>query len=148
MDRSLTKEIGYLNHMIRKYMSGDHEPHKEFNFTQFQVIGYLFRHQDEDICQKDLEAETGLKKASMTGCLDALEKKGAIIRETAKDDRRRNYIRMTDRMRKVEKDFRERNSRLDSLITKNICESDLEVFLKVMDQIRENIREAEHETDI
>ena len=148
MERSITKDIDYLDHLIKKYMSKGNEPQKLYNYTQFQVIRYLFRHENENVCQKDLEAETGLKKASMTGCLDGLEERGMIRRETAQDDRRRNYIRLTDNMKQHEKMIEERGSKLDSLMTKNISENDLEIFSRVIDRITGNILEAENETDI
>ncbi len=145
MERSLMKEIGFLDHIIRKYVAHGHEPHKVFNYTQLQVIRYLFGHDGEDVCQKDLEQETGLKKASMTGCLNALEEKGAICREKARDDGRKNFIRLTEQSKRYGVEFEERGKKLESLIENNISEKDLKVFYKVADQIRENIREAENE---
>ena len=139
MERSITKEIRRLDHVIRKRISEGNEAHRQFSFTQFQVIRYLFVHENEDICQKDLEAETGLRKASMTECLNVLEEKGLIVRENAKDDRRKNYIRMTDVLKGYGDDLRDRVAKLDAIITKDIPQEDLDVFYRVSECILRNI---------
>ena len=76
MERSVVKEIRDVDKLIGKYISDGHDPRKIMNLTQFQIIHYLLKHADEDVCQRDLEIETNLKKASITGAIDSLAEKG------------------------------------------------------------------------
>ena len=143
MERSIIKEIRHLESCIRRYMSQGNEPMKIFSYTQIQVLRYLFSHPDENICQKDLEIITGLKKASMTGCLNVLEEKGFIFRETAKDDRRRNYIRLTEMMKQKGSLFEKRGQILDEMVVQNINDEELAVFFNVIDLLIDNITKLE-----
>ena len=141
MDRNIAKEICSLEHSIREYASNGYNPHRTFNMTQFRIILYLMKHRNEDVCQKDLESETHLKKASITGALNSLTEKGFIYRDQSDSDHRKNYIRLTDRVVKYTKDFEEREKTLNQKITDRIPEEDLKVFCSVIDRIRENIEE-------
>ena len=57
------------------------KPSEHLNHTQIQILVYLIKHKNEEVCQKDLQNETHLKKASITGALDSLEDKAVTIRD-------------------------------------------------------------------
>ena len=143
MERSISRVIRILYSVIQRYTVDVFNPQKMVNYTQYQVVRYLFKHDGEDVCQKDLEVETGLRKASMTGCLDTMEDKGLIVREQANDDKRKKYIRMTDLLKKYGIDVIDRSVQLDHMLLNGIDKQDMEIFYKVFDQIMENVREAD-----
>ncbi|MBR4469815.1 MAG: MarR family transcriptional regulator [Erysipelotrichaceae bacterium] len=145
MERSIIKEIRHMEMAVRKNLSQGKNPMKIYSYTQIEVLRYLFSHPDENVCQKDLEIVTGLKKASMTGCLNVLEEKGLIVRETAEDDKRRNYIRLTDMIKEEGAEIEARGKKLDELITMNICNEDLDAFFRVAEKIVENVDKVEKE---
>lgn len=148
MKRSIIKQIAYLDHCIKKYIGRQNDLRNVFNLTQFQIILYLLKHEGEDVCQKDLEKETHLKKASITNCIDTLAERGYVYRETAECDRRMNYIRLSDKTKAYADELAESSKELDGKIAENISKEDLNTFFRVGDIIINNIREAEHETDI
>lgn len=148
MERSIIKQIAYLDHSIKKYIGRQNDLRNVFNLTQFQIVLYLLKHQGEDVCQKDLEKETHLKKASITNCIDALVQRGYVYRETAECDRRMNYIRLSEKTKEYADELGRSSKELDRRIAENISEEDLEAFFRVGDIIIRNIREAEYETDI
>ncbi len=84
----------------------------------------------------------------MTGCLDVLADKDLIYRETAKDDRRRNYIRPTEELESLEEDVIRRGEKLEALMMKDIDENDLRAFFRGLDRFEKNIEEAEDEADL
>ena len=148
MEKNLIKEVGHLDHCIKKYMSGTHEPQKYVNFTQLQIVFYLLKHRDQDICQKDLEKETSLKKASITASLNSLEEKGLVCREVSKEDRRKNYIRISKKLEKYTRDYEKKLLEFNRTILRGIPEEDLETFFSVIDRVYANIRGESDETDI
>ena len=139
MERNIVKEISHLQHGIQKYVSNGFDPRKLFNMTQFHIIIYLMKHDGEDVCQKDLEIETGLKKASITGALDSLVQKGYVYRVSSSEDKRKNYVRLTDTILAYRKDFNDREDLLNRKITENITPEELEIFYKVIDKVKDNI---------
>ena len=139
--RNVVKELSDLNKCISKYISNGNDISKIFNLTQIHIIGYLLQHEGEEVCQKDLEIETNLKKASITGCIDSLVDKNIVYRKQSETDRRKNYIYLTDMALKHKKDFEDRGNLLNNKIIENISEKDLKIFYNVLDSIRNNIKE-------
>lgn len=139
MRRSIVRELGYLNREFNDYVSNGNDLLSYFNLTQLKIINYILLHENENVCQKDLELETNLKKASITGCLDSLAERDLIKRVQADDDKRKNYIRLTDKAITYKNEFYQREVDLNNWIEENINKEDLDTFFKVIKKIRKNI---------
>ena len=138
MDKMLSKEISCLDYIIREYVSRDHDFKRMFNMTQFHIIMFLIK-SDKDVNQKDLEIETGLKKASITGIIDTLSEKGFVERVKAEDDRRKNYIRLTQKSLDLKKEIEHNVKEINEIMTKGISQEELNHFYDVIERIKENI---------
>lgn len=90
-----------------------------------------------DIIQKD--------KNSVTKFIDSLEKKGLVYRQVNKTDRRVNNIVVSEEGIKLKAKTTEVAIGMMRNVLKNIKEEDLMALDKVMNQIKENIDEAEKE---
>ena len=90
-----------------------------------------------DIIQKD--------KNSVTKFIDSLEKKGLVYRQVNKKDRRVNNIVVSEEGMKLKARTTEVAISMMRNVLKNIKEEDLIALDKVMNQIKENIDEAEKE---
>ncbi len=92
-----------------------------------------------DIIQKD--------KNSVTKFIDSLEKKGLVYRQVNKTDRRVNNIVVSEEGLKLKAKTTEVAIGMMRNVLKNIKEEDLMALDKVMNQIKENIDEAEREVE-
>ena len=92
-----------------------------------------------DIIQKD--------KNSVTKFIDSLEKKGLVYRQVNKADRRVNNIVVSEEGMKLKARTTEVAIGMMRNVLKNIKEEDLMALDKVMNQIKENIDEAEREVE-
>ena len=92
-----------------------------------------------DIIQKD--------KNSVTKFIDSLEKKGLVYRQVNKTDRRVNNIVVSEEGMKLKAKTTEVAIGMMRNVLKNIKEEDLMALDKVMNQIKENIDEAEKEVE-
>ena len=92
-----------------------------------------------DIIQKD--------KNSVTKFIDSLEKKGLVYRQVNKADRRVNNIVVSEEGLKLKAKTTEVAIGMMRNVLKNIKEEDLMALDKVMNQIKENIDEAEKEVE-
>ena len=90
-----------------------------------------------DIIQKD--------KNSVTKFIDSLEKKGLVYRQVNKTDRRVNNIVVSEEGMRLKAKTTEVAIGMMRNVLKNIKEEDLMALDKVMNQIKENIDEAEKE---
>ena len=92
-----------------------------------------------DIIQKD--------KNSVTKFIDSLEKKGLVYRQVNKTDRRVNNIVVSEEGMKLKAKTTEVAVGMMRNVLKDIKEEDLMALDKVMNQIKENIDEAEKEVE-
>ena len=142
----ITKEIRILDFKIKKSIDDNAEHKEPLNRTQLQIIGYLISHpDDDDVCQKDLENETNLKKASITGALDSLERKGLIKRVACEDDKRKNHIKLTQVAIKEKEKMVDRIMAIDKQIDSLITEKERKEFIRIAKKIRKGLN---NEADI
>ena len=139
MADNIGRKFRLIDTYINAYLNSDENPVTNLNPTHLQILTYVNRH--ENVIQKDLEEDTKLKKSSITGSLDALEKKGLIKRVQGKDDRRKNYIVLTKKAYRYQDEIVKKFARLDEIVAKGISEKELRQLEKTMDKIIENLKE-------
>lgn len=142
MEHRLTREIRDVDKLLSKEILGGNYHHYGLNKTQIQIIFYLLEHSDVEVCQKDLEDETHLKKASITGTLDSLEEKGIIIRTQSEIDKRKNVVALSELAVIERQKLRERITSIEENIQKGISEEEIETFHNVLEKIKENIKKG------
>lgn len=139
MERYIAKEIKEADVLISKKLMKYNNPTKYLNNTQIQILMYLIKHSSEEVCQKDLEIETHLKKASITGTLDSLQDKRMIIRKQSDNDKRKNIIVLSEEASKIRTELSERYRKIEEYMRENITEQELNTFYSVLERIKKNI---------
>ena len=140
MERSVIKDIREIEMIIGDYIIKIQKYEKYINHTQMQIILYLIRHEGEDVCQKDLEIETHLKKASITGTLDSMEDKGIILRKQSEEDKRKNLIYLSEKTLNEKERIKKRIYEIEEKINNNISEEELNQFYLVIDKMKANLK--------
>lgn len=139
--KSIGFEIKEINDLIIKKMmrSAVCEKRCMISPTQVKIIEYLCRSKDETVYQKDIEKTLNLKRSTVSGILDTMEKNNLISRKSVKEDLRLKEIVLTDyaldKLNLIKRKIKEINNALG----KNISEDDLKVFYRVTKQIKQNI---------
>ena len=72
-----------------------------FSGAQGRVLHYLLSHPDEEIFQKDIEEEFGLRPSTATTLLQSMERKGLLRREPSEKDARYKKLTLTPERRKT-----------------------------------------------
>ena len=108
---------------------------------QAKVLKYLLDHKNEIICQKDLEKNIRVSKATISEVLVTMEKKEIIRRVSVPDDARRKRIILTDtsleRFQELEKNFNAINEEL----IQGITDKELAHFINILNKMQENMKE-------
>lgn len=94
----------------------------------------------EDICQKDIEREYGLSRATVSELMQSMEQKGMIVRRRSALDRRRNCIAVCEAFRPMVTAMIEEMNGVEDALAADIPEEDVEVFLRVIRTMAENAR--------
>ena len=73
----------------------------EYGLNGMQLHTMIFVHlkniRGENVCQRDIERETGLRPSSVSSMLSNLERSSFIIRTPAEEDARTKYITLTSK---------------------------------------------------
>ena len=136
--KEIAVNVNILNSRIKKCFI-DKLQENGINITpeQYLVLDILWEKQSlsqqniADIIQKD--------KNSVTKIIDSLEKKNLVRRVTDKNDRRINKIELTDEALALEKITTEVAINFMNDVVKNIDTKDLDTFVNVMRQLKNNL---------
>jgi DNA-binding MarR family transcriptional regulator len=99
--------------------------------TETETIGHLFR--NGKLLPTELAALTRVKTQSMSQILKKLEEETIIKRTPSRNDKRKVYISLTSRGKKiVEKTRYERDEWLKNAIEKNLTDRERELLTKAL----------------
>mgnify|MGYP000303296930 FL=1 len=106
--------------------------------TQMQIIEYIIN-SDEEVLQCDLEKAIKLRRATISGVLKTMEKKNLITRVISSKDARVKKIILSDKTKKMYLESKAKLEALEELITSNISDNEINIFLDVMNKMQENL---------
>lgn len=142
---SVLLEIKSLEKMIfRSLIKCDKE--KASNFisvptpTQMQILEYILNHQEEEIYQKDLEKVLNLRRATVSGVLQTMEKNNLIERVVASNDARVKKIILNPKTKELFLEKRKQMEELEEMVIDGISEKEIEEFLNVLNKIKSNVK--------
>ena len=112
------------------------------------ILGYLCRNEEKgiDIFQKDIEAEFKICRSTVTNILQLMEKKGFIRRESVPYDARLKKLVLTDTGRELHEKTKDTIDILEEQTVAGIAKEDLDIFYRVIDQIKSNVKNMLGET--
>ena len=123
-----------LDNMMMRNAVGDEKSEKKGMMPVMQgwIIGYLYDHKEEEIFQRDIEAEFYIARSTVTCLVKQMEQKGYIARVAVERDCRLKRLCLLENIDNVEKKVRE-----------GIDEEELQTFFKVAKQIRDNLEQMQ-----
>lgn len=115
--------------------------------TQIQILKYMIEHQTEDVYQKDLENILNLRRATVSGVLQTMEKNNLIKREVYENDIRVKKIILNEQTKQIFMKNKQKIDDIENNIIKNIPKEDLDNFIKTIDKLITNLNEYEKGKD-
>lgn len=117
------------------------DKYPDMTSMQRWVIGFLYKHKDEDIFQRDLEEEFSVRRSTATGILQLMEKNQLVIRQPVSHDARLKKLVLTPKAIEIQKMIIEELIENEQKLRKGISQKDLDVFFKVVKQIKKNLED-------
>ena len=105
------------------------------------IIRYLYENKEKDVFQKDLEKQFSINRSTVTGIIKVMEKKGLICRANVEHDARLKKVSLTEKGVEAHEKIEKMISLMNRQVIAGIGDAELEVFLHVIEKLREN---AEH----
>ena len=99
----------------------------------------MYIHKEEVIYQRDLEKKFDLKRSTISGIIDTMEKNNLVKRIDSKEDLRLKQLVLTNMALNKINVLVDKIVKFDKSLEKNISKKDLDTFYKVTEQIKNNI---------
>lgn len=140
LDKMIFRKICSREDMLR---AKDALINKTMTPTQMQIIEYILEHDGSCVYQKDLENVLKLRRATVSGVLQTMEKNGFIERVIDKNDTRVKKIILNKKTSKIFYERSEKIKTMENNIKKGISQEELETFFRVILKMQHNIQEEE-----
>jgi len=140
-DRRIGPELKSLMNSIARYVAKEW-PHSMGSMTEMhtEILRYLMENRGKVIVQKDLEQVFTIRKSTVSRMLRLMEQRGMVNRLSIEGDARQKRIVPTDQFCSMGEKMREGAEHFEDRMQRGISDDDLNVFFKVIDQIKENIQ--------
>lgn len=135
-------EIKVLSNLIKRYIN-DHVSKagiEGLSGIQVMIIQYLANEtQNRDIYQRDIETKFNIRRSTVTGILQTMERNTLIIRESVAHDARLKRIRLTPLALHVDKIFKQTIINVEEQLRSGLSEEELHNFFATLKKIKKNI---------
>ena len=139
MESKHNRLIGYLVYDAQKHITKSLEVTlKPYNITpgQWNLINQL--DSAGELSQKQLAERTRKEQATITRYLDTLERKGLVVRNQHKSDRRAHAISVTDKAHELVMAAQPVTVDAADRLIEGIDQADLDTFVAVLAKLKEN----------
>jgi DNA-binding MarR family transcriptional regulator len=129
-----------VNSICRKMAQQPFRKGKDtYTTMQIWIIHYLYDNQDKDVFQRDLENDFNVRRSTVSGILQNLEKKGLIQRQSVAQDARLKKITLTEKANDIYNEMLIDIISMEQLMTENITDEEWTVFYQVLEKIKQNL---------
>ena len=111
---------------------------------QIKIIEYILEHEGEEVYQKDLEKIFDIRRATVSGVLQTMEKNDLIQRITDVTDTRTKKIILNEKAKQILQKCKIKMDELSKNITEGISEEELENFIKIIQKMKQNLERTEN----
>lgn len=106
---------------------------------QFAIVSFIAKESTErDVFQKDLEQKFDIRKSTVTGILNTMERDGLLLRETVPYDARLRKMMLTDKALQAKKNSEQVIDTVENQLSKGLTEEEIATFLTILEKISKN----------
>lgn len=140
---SIGHELAYTNNLIARRIArgGNNKYAMNISPIQVRIVKYLVKQNNKAILQKDMEYIFNIRRSTVSGVIKTMEKNNIIIRENVKDDNKSKEIKLTNEVYLRANELVRKLRELDLELLKDINKEDFEVFMRVLKNIQDNLKE-------
>jgi len=104
------------------------------------VIGFIYhRSKLADVYQRDIEVEFNIRRSTVTGILQLMEKNGLITREHVKHDARLKKLKLTPKAIKMHEMVSQKIAEIENQLRSGLTQEEIHSFFTIIDKIKKNI---------
>jgi DNA-binding MarR family transcriptional regulator len=143
--RMTSKHIGVelrsLNNAIVRFMSrfANKKYIDKMTNRNGWIIGYLARHQDQDVFQRDLEQEFGITRSTASRVINLMVKKGLIEHCPVENDARLKKLVLTPKALEISVLMQADGKQMEDKLSAGFSPEELETFFSFIERMKQNI---------
>ena len=138
--KDVHQHFGHKFRMIDKYFEKRCDGSIHYlTRVQCATLYYLYDHPDEDVFQKDIEAEFSISGATATNILKGLERQALITREPMPEDARLKKIVLTEEGIDCNAQATQNMHHMEETLTAGFSEEELEEFRDMRHKIYKSL---------
>lgn len=149
-DKVNNMHMGKLIHMLSHEMKRNHPIDKviqdDLTIMQKHILKFiLLETMHRDLYQKDIEEEFQIRKSTVTGYVQLMEKNGYLTRESDKDDARKKRLVPTQKAEGLRQAILEDIKINEKMMAEGISEEDVTTCKYVLYHVLQNLIEKHKE---
>lgn len=136
--------VGFLVKQINNIYEKDFNNQlKKLDLTssQAEVLDFLFRYDEEEVTQRDIEKALSLKNPTVTGILKRMEEKGFVMILPSEKDKRCKNVYLTEQAFDIEKKMEAVRRKIDKNLTLGMTKREVEALQKMLNRVLYNVAE-------
>lgn len=110
--------------------------------TQTWVMSFLYENRGRDIFQRDIQEQFGVRRSTVTGILQLMEKNGWITRQSVGEDARLKKIELTPQAVELHERVGECIRKSEEQLAEGLTPEEKQEFFRLCDKIRRNAESA------
>lgn len=141
--------IKKLNNIARRYAMGlckELSIH-DSSISQSWMLDFLFRNQEREINQKDIEQRYGINRATTSRMLKLLEEQGLISRRPSELDSRKKLIQLEKKGYELQQVSMKMRSEMENEFRTALTEAELKEFRRLCAKLINHLEGDMHEND-
>lgn len=138
-ERKILFEIKMLDNMIDRKICGSVEKNN-LTHTQARVLKFLYDNRDRKVYQTDIEKEVDVRRSTVSGVLDTMERNNLIIRKSSSLDARKKEIALTESSLNKHKEIVKKISNFEKVLLDGITKDEIHMFIEVIDKLKKNLK--------
>lgn len=139
------REIGFqvrtLSHTIKHLVDQIAFAEQEVEITGMQgwIMGYLYENRDKDVFQRDIQTHFSVRRSTVTGMLQLMERNGLIVRSPVEWDARLKKLELTSKAMRMHESVVNGFRKAEETLSATLTPEERETFLNLCEKIKNGI---------
>lgn len=138
-------EIGFqihtLSHLIRHTVNqmAFSEEEVPASGIQGRIIGYLYENRGRDVFQRDIQSQFSIRRSTVTGTLQLMEKNDLVIRRPVEWDARLKKLELTPKALELHEHIVRGIRRMEETLASTLTPEEKETFILLCGKVRDGL---------
>ena len=136
-------QIRTLSHLVKRTVDQVAFDEQDDHPTGVQgwILGYLYENQGREIFQRDIQEQFSIRRSTVTGILQLMERNGLITRSSVERDARLKKLELTPRAIEFHERIGRSVRQVEDRISHCLTPKEKKTFIQLCEKIRANLEE-------